>query len=497
MTRTGPSTSSSHRLPLPTRLQAMNMFVQDSVQAAAVLQETPVPVPGLDSLYQLPSSLHAVYQPVPTPVKASLWLFAVIMAAMTTKQFKALAVRLVSMSLPHALFPWKRKLLLFVIKTIAIGSLSTILVQDLFWGPSRVTVQQLMHQYWLPSRWSKYQVLNVVTDEQKTSTRLGVHYLQIDSPNAVGADNETTAIYVNHGFGASVLSWLPAMEPLAQRLNASLVVGHDATGFGFTDRPQDAQLFTALGSAKIGLAVWKHATKEIPSNNNSDSDTNGAQERQILSRVILMGHSMGALATLRMAFEMDPLLLKHVILVAPALQQQQRSTLGNIRFRLPLLQSLLDIPFGYLLRRIVGMKGAWRKGLELAWGDPKRLLDSDVLRYQWPSIGKGWEMGLLAFAHAQSSMRDMTDKELVQRVLDLPNTTLSVIVASKDRIVPPISVRTFFKDFPSVEIEQMEGLGHDPFEEDAPAFVNTVARILQKQRMISKVSDDVKAVAET
>ena len=34
-------------------------------------------------------------------------------------------------------------------------------------------------------------------------------------------------------------------------------------------------------------------------------------------------------------------------------------------------------------------------------GDPLRLTDSDVLRFQWPSVGQGWEDGLLNFARSR------------------------------------------------------------------------------------------------
>lgn len=57
---------------------------------------------------------------------------------------------------------------------------------------------------------------------------------------------------------------------------------------------------------------------------------------------------------------------------------------------------------GYFLRRVIGTDGSWRAVLESAWVDPSKLTeDSDVLRYSWPSIGTGWEEGILNFASAQ------------------------------------------------------------------------------------------------
>ncbi|GKY91417.1 hypothetical protein MPSEU_000114000 [Mayamaea pseudoterrestris] len=488
--------SMQHRLLATMRLQATNSIAADAASfadngsAALVPGATPIPVPNLPSLYQLPSNLYATYRPVPNSAKASIWLFALIVATMTTRNVKSLAMRILTMTLS---FPWRRKLFFLLCKTVAIGLLSMLVAQDLHWGPSRVTVQQLEQDYWLPSACSKFQVLNVATSNDSTIP-LGVHYLQVDNEDATAAaanENGTTAIYVNHGFGASSLSWLPAMEPLASKLKARFVLGHDATGFGFTERPGEAEMFTYHGSAEIGLAVWNHVIEHGSSSNSAN-----------VSRVILMGHSMGSLATLRMALDMDESLHKHVILVSPALQRQRHSAgsrsnlVGRLLFRVPLLRYILDVPAAYVLRRIVGTPGAWRKGLQQAWGDPNKLLDSDVLRFQWPSIGKGWEMGLLAFSHAQSAKRDITDKELVKRVLQLPNTTFSVIVSSKDRVVPPKSIRDFFEEFPSVAIEEMEGLGHDPFEEDVPTFVDTVERIIRKQRSFNLVAEGSTTAAE-
>ena len=464
----------------------MENYAIDSAAASDVMvtaAPVPIPVPNLPTLYALPSDLHAVYRPVPRSLQASIWLVAVLVAALTTRNVKALVTRLVTASLKQVV--WQRKFLGLVVKTIAIGLLSTVAIQDMCYGPSRVTVPQLIKQYWLPSTLSKYQVLNIPTTNSTHATPVGVHYLLQVNPkqqSTTSSDKDSIslvdAVYLNHGFGASALSWLPSMEPLATTLGARFVAGHDATGFGFTERPSnDLELFSYRGSSKIGMTVWNQIVQQQQLQQLVEA---AAQNTTALSSVVLMGHSMGSLATLHMALAMDPAMEKHVILISPALNQP-RSNAGSVMARIPGLGFVLNTVGAYVLRRLVGVPGAWRKGLELAWGDPKRLLDSDVLRYQWPSIGKGWELGLLAFSQAQGGTQEMTDKELLERVLQLPNTTLSVILASEDRVVPPNKTRKFLKQFPSVHIETLDGLGHDPFEEDAPVFVATVEHILQKQ----------------
>jgi hypothetical protein len=141
----------------------------------------------------------------------------------------------------------------------------------------------------------------------------------------------------------------------------------------------------------------------------------------------------------------------------------------------------------------------------MAWGNPQLVTDSDALRFAWPSVGVGWERGLLSFARAQARPPVLDDAALFQRVVQLPHTTVKVIVGSKDRVVSPAMVRRFVqrqqsslssgtssnnnnhdgngKNGPSstpqqqvvmVNIQEMEGLGHDPFEENVDGFVELV-----------------------
>jgi pimeloyl-ACP methyl ester carboxylesterase len=108
--------------------------------------------------------------------------------------------------------------------------------------------------------------------------------------------------------------------------------------------------------------------------------------------------------------------------------------------------------------------------------------DSDVLRFQWPSIGAGWERGLLRFAQAQGNVHDaLDDATLLRRVLELPNTTVAIILGSKDKVISSKLIRTFLHDNDfeeQVPVIELEGLGHDAFEEDVDAFVDAVEQLL-------------------
>jgi len=134
---------------------------------------------------------------------------------------------------------------------------------------------------------------------------IGVHFLKYYNSNEK-QQYDYDAIHFNHGFGASCLSWLPAIPKLTQRLNAKLSVAHDAPGFGFTDRPSSCTYplagsrqtnqknsskhnknerlipYSAAGSAAIGKWILDHALAE----NDDQSEGRGR-------RILLFGHSMG------------------------------------------------------------------------------------------------------------------------------------------------------------------------------------------------------------
>lgn len=438
---------------------------QDSeVPMAATVTVAPVPVPDEPNLYFLPPDLSPLYRPVPILVQAGVWLVSAIVMALVNSINTLSTTSRMSSSLSPLVSNWRRLVMWFV-ETALLALISTVVVQDMFWAPSRVAMSDLVQKYFLPSKLSRYQDVKL-----PHNTTLGVHFLECSPTSnnrSTTFNSQYDVLYLNHGFGASSLSWLPVVPVLVSRLGIAKAMGHDAPGFGFTDRTDDTFTYTTRGSAQIGLELLsRHVSSQ---------------------RVLLMGHSMGSITTLRMALEMPQQhVAKDIVLVAPALgirmakkgnyqalnKRSLRSRCGRMARR------AIDIPASYLLRRAVGTQGFWRSGLRLAWGDPNRVRDSDVLRFQWPSIGLGWEQGILDFARAQSLPTDLSDRELLEKVLKLPNTRVSVVVGTKDRVVPLAQVRSFFQDFPSVRIIELEGQGHDPFEENVELFVGTVERLL-------------------
>lgn len=365
---------------------------------------------------------------------------------------------------------WLWWLMGFVLRYAVLTTLPILILQERFCRPSRISAQELKQKYSLPSTLSRFE--NVPVQTKGFATSVGLHWLEYTnpSPEARQLDQARKILHCNHGFGASSLSWLPCLRGLTRKLGCSVGLAHDRLGFGFSEPPSEISnlekdfLFSTAGSSRVASSLLE--TKSLGKN-----DT-----------VVLLGHSMGTLTTLRLALDLPEEMPKRIILVAPALGMLSLKERRNTQNKILLPVSwVLRRTAGYALRRLVGTPGFWRNGLKSVWGDSKRLKDSDVLRFQWPSVHKDWEPGLLRFATAArvsvpeyDDLGPISDQELLRKVLSQPNTTVEVILGGKDPIVSSARARKFFEPFPEVKIQELAGLGHDPFEEDVEAFLDAV-----------------------
>lgn len=126
----------------------------------------------------------------------------------------------------------------------------------------------------------------------------------------------------------------------------------------------------------------------------------------------------------------------------------------------------------------------WRRGLEQVWFDKKKLTDSDVLRFQWPAVGRGWEDGILTFTRAMAQPPPMTDNQLLKQVVTPEaNAIVTVIVSRTDKVIPSKRMQKFLSPFEGkLQIVEMADVGHDPFEEDVEGFVSVVEELLEKNQ---------------
>ena len=122
----------------------------------------------------------------------------------------------------------------------------------------------------------------------------------------------------------------------------------------------------------------------------------------------------------------------------------------------------------------------------MAWGDPELVSESDVLRFQWPSIGRGWEKGLLPFTRAKLFAVDNKyngegDFALLRDILALPNTSVCILHGDKDTVISSKMIQSIVQAFPQTPLIQLQGQGHDPFEEQTDTFVSAVLSLLPSQ----------------
>ena len=105
-----------------------------------------------------------------------------------------------------------------------------------------------------------------------------------------------------------------------------------------------------------------------------------------------------------------------------------------------------------------------------------------MLRFQWPSVGKGWEEGLINFSRSKlfSSSSVLSDGELLTEFSNLPNTKVVIMYGSKDNVVrlEGMAAERLQKEYPSINVVRVEGSGHDPFEEDVNGFLEVLNEAL-------------------
>lgn len=326
-------------------------------------------------LYTIPDKLHVAYRSLPALAQVGIVLLSMWMSAVSTwKRVTFLHPLAILRGLRPAASPGEilaftakvrsctkfqgstsiatdRILLtLLLIQTLLFSLILQLSLQDICFPPSRISTDDLLRKFHLPSALSRYEKVSLL-DESGTAKDIGVHYLKYRGKESSRA-GLFGAVYVHHGFGASSLSWLPALPSLVDRLGARCGLGHDMVGFGFTDRQEELEWYTTDASARISQAVF---TKEA------------SRYGTPFQSVALLGHSLGAIGVLKMALKLPAGLSKVIILSSPALGLNGRFPQESINqvatgpltsfkenmsafFR----RSLIFPVGGYVLRRIVG-----------------------------------------------------------------------------------------------------------------------------------------------
>jgi pimeloyl-ACP methyl ester carboxylesterase len=71
----------------------------------------------------------------------------------------------------------------------------------------------------------------------------------------------------------------------------------------------------------------------------------------------------------------------------------------------------------------------------------------------------------------------------LKEVASLRDTKVVIVYGSNDRVVQidDAVAEKIKREYPSIKVVRMEGMGHDPFEEDVDAFMSELEKALDTQ----------------
>jgi len=344
-------------------------------------------IPRVDDInvYNFPVSLKPTYQNIPLRNQSLIIIMSFIISvfSMIIKNGSWNSFSLLGYKVFFLWKNWRRLLP----PTIVFSLLLTLFFQETFYSPSRIDADTIARRNWLPSSLSRFENINIrlPSDTEPTKTchqvknqiqSVQLHYLSYPLINDTAHVQQETSqtkqrsfdiLHLNHGFGASSLSWLPSLPKLAEKLQSRIAIAHDAPGFGFTQLPSVTRYipsnssslipYSAVGNAILGMSLIKHFSTEAPKS------------------IALFGHSMGCVATLLMAkmlSQESTTTNVTVVLVAPAfvdpipiLEKLDSKGFSSFtwtkkinkligRIGAYLSYYLLEPSFQYILRRTVG-----------------------------------------------------------------------------------------------------------------------------------------------
>lgn len=277
-----------------------------------------------------------------------------------------------------------------------------------------------------------------------------------------------------HGFGASLFSFSLARHALFAARPAAALLAYDAVGFGLTSRPPARRLATYAPS--FGARICHELLDET-----DEAD------------VVLVGHSLGALACIRSLLTY-PRRFRAVVLIAPALVPSSTMPRPARLFVRLLLRVLtwagiaLSILLGPLLllivRSVVRAPSFWRRGLSLARFDPSTVTRSVLHGYRSPLRARRWDKGILNFWRCMLAERARAlrvGEDLVQKICELPALILPpvlIVHGDSDRLVPLSNSRKLVSVIPGAQLVVLPRCGHVPHEEVPQAFAEAIDAFL-------------------
>ena len=195
---------------------------------------------------------------------------------------------------------------------------------------------------------------------------IDIHYREIQ--------NKGPLILLLHGFGSSTYSWEKVMAPLSQ---FGTVVAYDRPAFGLTER---VNYDRNMDQNPYGFDFQVSMVAKIMDRLNEE-------------KAILIGNSAGGTVAMAAALKY-PERIKAIILVDSAVKNGNGAPTW--------IQPLLNTPqlniLGPLFVRSIRERGL--EILKLAWYDPTKITEDDLLNYQKPLKISDWDKALWEFTKA-------------------------------------------------------------------------------------------------
>jgi pyruvate dehydrogenase E2 component (dihydrolipoamide acetyltransferase) len=249
-----------------------------------------------------------------------------------------------------------------------------------------------------------------------------------------GPADATETIVFLHGLGGSQSTWASVLGHFAETYRVAAV---DLPGHGASDKPSPASTDYSISgiAAKLGEFL----------------------ERLELAPSILIGHSLGGATALQLALD-RPKLVRALVLVDSA-------ALG-LEINDELLDRIESAPSRDEARRL----------LELFFEDRRFVLERGINDMHAARNAQGADDAVKAIA-ASAFTRRGQNLVLVDRLGEL-EVPLLVIWGELDRVIPSRHAVAALTALPTAWLEIMEGVGHVPQVEAAPAFTEIVNRWL-------------------
>jgi pimeloyl-ACP methyl ester carboxylesterase len=272
---------------------------------------------------------------------------------------------------------------------------------------------------------------------------------------AEAGDPRDPALLLIHGFGGSTFGYRDVMEPLAAR--GWHVIAIDLPGFGLSEKSWGRD-YSHKAQATFALAVL---------------------DQLKVDRAVLLGHSMGG-NVISWMLALAPERIAGLSYIDAAVVQPK----SGVSSSPSAAALLLDVPPIRRLTRIV-IRNAFSPAtfgelLSSAFAVKSAVTPTLVAGYAASSLLRDWDLALLGI------IRDGAENALPETIATLSaaaSTPPTLILWGRDDSwVPLTSGEVLRADLPEAEWVVLPGIGHVPFEEDAPAFIAAVGGWLDTLR---------------